>query len=63
MFGRMAKDNFPSLPEVPKALAETPAGVDAPPRPRHPPSQVVDSVGEIICPARPTRPHCLIFVC
>ena len=27
------------------------------------PRQLVDFVGEIICPMRPTRPHCLIFMC
>ena len=28
-----------------------------------PPWQPVDSLGQIIRPMRPTRPHCLIFLC
>ena len=27
-----------------------------------PPWQLVDFMGEIICPTRPTRPHCLILM-
>jgi len=27
------------------------------------PLQLVDSLGQIICPARPMRPHCLILLC
>ena len=61
----LAKDKFPSLPEVPKALAETPAGVlsDAPPRRRTRLRKSLIPWEKIICPARPTRPHCVIFLC
>ena len=30
---------------------------------RFPPLQLVDFLGEIFCPMRPTRPHCLILMC